>query len=293
MLTLRLPSVLAEPFAVLEAGAAAVLSDAAMLQVFSRLQVVGFEPLPGECARLIQLHGPPHQFFPIMGGARTERRPYFLTPDPQFSSLLPPDRAILNACWERDLGFFPVNQIEVDVVDVGRYLLDRCIPAIQFCCINVPGGELDLLLGLQPFLTHSVLGMRIKVFVTPLYADQPLFGDIDSFLRARAFQLFALTDGAPRLHRRSVPLQVAGAGQLIALSALYLRNYHDLRRRGDISSLRTLAVLAGALGFHDYAVQVVQALLTDGGMNEQERTEVVEARSSYLTTLLAGGVRLE
>jgi FkbM family methyltransferase len=288
---LTIPSVSAQPFVMVEAGARETPLDSSLLRAFPRLEVVGFEPDPDECRRLTERHRAPHRFFPVALGSRCERRILYRTPVPHYSSLFPPDAATLDPCWERDLGFFPAAEMETTLADLDTFLPSQGIAAAHFMQIDTQGGELEVLEGAHHFLRSSVLGVRVEVFLNPLYTGQPLFDDIERYLQTRGFQLFALTDIPYRLHRRTLPPGRAGKGQPVALDALYLRDFRELTRENRSNSLATLAMLASALGFHDYAAQIVQALLADCRLEPTAREELSAAQRPYVAALLLAGDR--
>jgi Methyltransferase FkbM domain len=59
--------------------------------------------------------------------------------------------------------------------------------------VDVQGAELDVLRGAETSLA-SVRMLELEVEFQPLYERQPLFGDVDHFLRERGFVLWRLRD---------------------------------------------------------------------------------------------------
>ena len=76
---------------------------------------------------------------------------------------------------------------------------------------------------MQHTLTRSIFGVEVEVEFIEMYQDQPLFNEVDSFMRERGFHLFDL-----KLFywRRKSGLGFDGnrRGQLVHGDALYLRN---------------------------------------------------------------------
>jgi hypothetical protein len=118
--------------------------------------------------------------------------------------------------------------------------------------LDVQGGELDVLMGAGRTL-DTTLGIQAEVEFAPIYVDQPLFADIDRFLRGRGFQLFDLS----RYHvRRSNAGPAPTRGQLLWGHALYLRDY-----RGLTPELAArLAIVAMVLELPDLAADIVTSL---------------------------------
>lgn len=64
---------------------------------------------------------------------------------------------------------------------------DIAIPDADFLKIDTQGSELSILKGASNTL-QSVLGLEIEVEFLPLYKDQPLFGEICTFLSNHEFE---------------------------------------------------------------------------------------------------------
>jgi hypothetical protein len=134
-------------------------------------------------------------------------------------------------------------------------VLDACleaneVPRADFIELDVQGGELEVLSGAVRTLAGT-LGIQAEVEFAPMYVGQPLFADIDAFLRGRGFQLFDLS----RYHvRRSSAVRTRG--QLLWGHALYLR---DHRLLGPEPAAR-LAIVAMLLDLPDLAADIVAAL---------------------------------
>lgn len=271
-----------------EAGARETLLDDAVRQAFPHLQVVGFEPDTAECQRLSALHGPPHRFFPVAVGARSETRTFYRARYPWYSSLLPPNDAFLADYWEGILRFATVQRGSMPVVDLDTFLPAQGIESMDFWQIDIQGGELEALAGARSFLEGSLLGLRVEVSFHPMYAGQPLFADIDAFVRPYGFALWDLYTIPHKLHRRGLPPSSSGGGQIASGDALYLRNHRQLLDRGLALPAQKLAQLASALGFHDYAVEIAQDVLTSSQTGE-DGAALRDAIRSYSSALLHPG----
>jgi hypothetical protein len=107
----------------------------------------------------------------------------------------------------------------------------------------------------------ACLGLEIEVEFTALYQHQPLFADVDRFLRARGFVLWRLSQlvhyserPLPGLTRSEtqfysdIPtLMTAGAGRLFWGHAVYFRDYQALEHsRAGVRSALVLAALLDA-----------------------------------------------
>src|ERR1700740_820321 len=108
-----------------------------------------------------------------------------------------------------------------------------------FLDLDTQGSELEILQGAKRFLSTSIVALKCEVEFSPLYEKQPLFGDVDRFLRECGFVLFDLSRS--RYRRENFPRHALTRGQLLWGDALYFREHacFALEARGcRCSSLR-------------------------------------------------------
>jgi hypothetical protein len=94
---------------------------------------------------------------------------------------------------------------------------------------DTQGTELSILRGAQRSLDETLVSVELEVEFVQLYRDQPLFPDIDLFMRNHGFMLVDLGNLLCHKWRNSVSLG-GRKGQLLAADALYLRSPDGLRK---------------------------------------------------------------
>jgi FkbM family methyltransferase len=197
--------------------------------------LIGFDPDPAECARLNEAAGDParERYEPLALGASNGETTLHLARDPQSSSLYPPDA--------RAIGRYPelwrheprgTQTIVTSTIDSWAQGVD--LAPIDALKIDVQGAELDVLRGAQQRL-ESVRVIETEVEFQQLYEGQPLFCDVDRFLRERGFGLWRLREihhcGLARA-RRGEPVFGVGdyvehtrlGGQIAWANAVYVRD---------------------------------------------------------------------
>ena len=142
-------------------------------------------------------------------------------------------------------------------------------PEIDFIKLDAQGAELRILRGATATL-ESVWGLEIEVEFTAIYQGQPLFSDVDPFVRARGFELLDLE----RYYwaRTSVPDMARTSGQLVFADALYFKRQDEVERilsSIDWPSLRAgrfrrLLALLYVYRRNDYALQLLERLTASG-----------------------------
>jgi FkbM family methyltransferase len=214
---------------------------------------IGFDADADECARMNAAARPGHRYLPAFLGASTARRTFKVTASPACSSFLEPNLAFLESFGGLADGFRVEREIIVDTMTLDACLQGQSVAA-DFLELDTQGTELDILRGSRATLAASVVGLQVEVEFAPMYVDQPLFADVDSFLRAEGFQLFDLS--RYRARRASLPAAMPTRGQLLWGHALYLRRVETVT---DARAAR-LAVVAALSGCRDYAAEVLDRL---------------------------------
>ena len=255
-----------------------------MPRPFKRLggaEYVGIEADAEECVRLNASARPRHRYLQAVLGRASEARTFHLTRNPASASLLEPNHDFLAQFLELRDSFVVEREVTVNTIPLDRCLADHQIPRADFLELDVQGSELDVLMGAERTL-GATLGVQAEVEFAPMYVGQPLFADVDSFLRARGFQLFDLS----RYHVRRTTLDAAIAtrGQLLWGHALYLREDGVL----DPPMSARLAVLAGLLDFADLAGAILTRLAASAGSREARRA--AERARDILTVPRDGGL---
>jgi FkbM family methyltransferase len=208
---------------------------------------------------------------PLALGKSTGESTLYATKSLDCSSLYPPNESYV----KRFNGYQDSLQLEFSV-DLETTTLDAFCKAeginqIDFLQIDVQGAELDVLEGASEILEQSVMGVQAEVEFSRLYVNQPLFADVDIYLRKRNFALFDLaTDNYwCRCTRACSPVRSsARAGQLIWADAFYFRDPIQDNTTSAIKEpkrILKLACIADILGFPDYALELLDYLTVHHG----------------------------
>jgi FkbM family methyltransferase len=214
---------------------------AAML-LAGEADIVGFEPNPAAMAELEKAKGPNEIYLPIAVGDGA-RHKLHICQAPGMTSLLRPNPAVLGLFH----GFPGWGQVKA-TVEVDTVRLDD-VPAAagaDLIKLDVQGAELMVLQHSEATLAQTLV-IQSEVEFLPMYIDQPLFSDIESFLRQRGFMFHRFH---PQISRVIQPLLVnhdiyAGMSQLLWADAIFVR---DLTR---LECLSDRALLATAKIMHD------------------------------------------
>jgi FkbM family methyltransferase len=252
------------------------------------VEMVGFEPDEVECKRLAESDqtGGRVRFLPYALGGGRARRTFHMCQQPRCSSLYPPNEAFA-ASFAAGIAdsMRLVRTIEMDVqpldeIAAAEGLRPDCLK------IDVQGAELEVLQGGERML-GSVKLVELEVEFNPQYVGQPLFGEIDTYMRTQGFALLGLRRTLWRRRAAIGPgLSVAG-GQIVHGDVLYINE----RRLGagptDRVELAKWLLLLSAYRQHDYVLELLDRSPAAAALPAETR----QALAASLTTPPRPGAR--
>jgi FkbM family methyltransferase len=232
------------------------------------INLIGFDPDSEECARIAReyLGRSNVQLVPAALGATTGPATLHQTVEPACSSLYPPALELLRlrpelACIDR------VNSKSVHLNTLDNWSEAAGVTGLDYLKLDTQGSELDVLHGAERAL-GSVRALEVEVEFNEIYRGQPLFGDVDRFLRERGFVLWRLnhlvhygfagtSSHIPfpdRHYFDSRAVSVTGqGGQLYWGHAHYVRKETAFESEADWRNCLRDACLTAALGYSDLA----------------------------------------
>ncbi len=244
--------------AVLDVGAAMDEAPAyGSLVQAGRARIIGFEPDAVECARLNRIYGPPHQFLPHFVGDG-EEAVFHETNWSMTGSLYEPNSELLNLF--QNLGEY-VQPVARHPVQTKRLDDMAEIDDVDFFKIDVQGAELSVFRNASRALAGALF-VQTEVEFVELYKGQPLFADVDTFLRASGFRFHAFQYVAGRAFKPLIANDDPNAAfrQVLWADAIYARDWMRLEEL-SFEKLRNYAVLAHDLfASFDLAHLVLSAL---------------------------------
>jgi FkbM family methyltransferase len=265
-------------------------------------RLIGFDADPQECEALARRHAHvPGAVFPAVAlGADDGSATLHVTEEPACSSLFEPD--VDFARRRAGMKAFGVQHTEpVRTTPLAAWAERSAVTRFDVMKLDVQGAELDVLRGAGE-LVDPVRALDLEVAFHPVYRDQPLFSDVDRFLRAHGFLLWrigeqthhALPDAGRAGHADDVHIYGgwasrlrAGGGQLLWARARYVHaEVADPPRRRPWHEHLRAACAAWSLYLDDLALAGVRRAARAGAPSElaatAERLERHAARREWL-----------
>ncbi len=191
---------------------------------------------------------PRYEFVCAAVGPRAGAVDLYVTRQEGCSSTLRPNHALL-AQFPDASRFDVVRTAKVMARPLDQLLREHGVDRVDFVKLDTQGSELSILKESTSALASAV-GVEVEVEFLPLYEGQPLFGEVDGFLRAQGFDLFDLNRGYWQRSARPA----VGRGQLVFADALYFRSAESLVKASSRAgqSLANAVLAAAAYGYLDY-----------------------------------------
>jgi len=156
------------------------------------------------------------------------------------------------------------------------------ISAVDFVKIDVQGGELAILQGGEKFFRENIIGLEAEVEFSPMYKEQPLFSDVDVFVRDKlGLELWDIRRAHWKYKQKNyrAPLK----GRLIFGDALYLRPVSTLGEwlssmdKGVAKSkLHALINTSIAYGFLDYTATIIATSFFGEYLTKEEERAIIK-----------------
>ena len=253
-----------------------------------QVRLIGFEADVVECERLNQQGaGSNKRFYPVALHRDKGRRTFYSTAYPAGSGFYQPDMKQVQRFPDR-VNLAVVKTVDLSTVDFDSFASENSIEYTDFMKLDTESAELDILKGAIGSLKKSIIGLSIEIWFQPWHIGQPVFSDVDAFLRPLGFRLFDLA--AYRMSREALPevtiSPVPGPtrrGQVISGEVLYLRdgaaeiaNESLLGDGWDDIKIMKLASIMELFCLPDCAIELIQVAQREGFLQDRDVNHLVD-----------------
>lgn len=217
--------------------------------------VVGFDSNPGSLEGLNARKGPHETYLPY-AIADGKQRILHVTACQGMSSIFTPNRQVLNLfsgfpLWGHVMSAEPIETKRLDDVPEAK--------GVEYIKLDIQGASLLALSHAKECL-KTALVVEAEVEFMPIYEGQPLFSDVELFMREQGFQFHRFYELASRM---MTPLtdpndKFAGMSQLLWSDAIFIRDMTKLDNLTDEQLLKMAIILHDCYRSFD----VVARLLT-------------------------------
>ena len=219
-------------------------------------EVIGFEPNPTALAALNQQKSSLETYLPFAVGDGNDHT-FYRCQAPGMSSLLQPNMEMLSYFH----GFLEWGKV-IDKIPIKTYRLDdlKAVKSIDYLKIDIQGGELMVFQNGQQKLKNALV-IHTEVEFLPLYKDQPLFAEVELFLRGLGFVFHRFE---PLVSRVVKPLMLrnnpyAGLSQQVWADAIFIKPFTQLDTLSNDALLKYAVILHDIYGSYDIVLRALLA----------------------------------
>ena len=156
-----------------------------LIENFPGSKLIGFEPDEEASEKLNSAANEGFKYFPYALGKANEKRKFYITNHPMCSSLYKPNEDLIKFYNNFEVAYLK-KEIEIQTITLDNFIDKNEIGKIDFMKIDVQGAELDVFQGSTKAL-KNILQVVCEVEFIENYKNQPLFGDVCSFLKKYNF----------------------------------------------------------------------------------------------------------
>ena len=157
------------------------------------------------------------------------------------------------------------NKITISTKTIDNLVGSGELTDLDFMKIDVQGAELEVFRGGTDYLKNNLVGLEVEVEFSPIYKDQPLFAEVDTFVRQElGLELWDIRKTYWKYSQKNK--QNACKGRLIFGDALYLRAIPTLDAwllgmdsEKAKTKLHMLIISSLAYGYLDYAEAILNS----------------------------------
>ncbi|HVZ01634.1 MAG TPA: FkbM family methyltransferase [Dongiaceae bacterium] len=245
-----------------------------------------FEPDAAACEAQAAQKRPGESWFPVALGGHTGTGRLYVLKKPSGSSLYPPNEPMLNRFGPTSYGTLD-KVLDVPLMTLSDFIDKYRRPLPNLVKLDVQGAELDILKAVRPEHWRDLLAVQAEVEFVEFYRGQPLFHDIDAFMRAHGFVMFDFlpvrsyrfdrdqSHGLMRRHLNIVKNRRDISCRLIAGDAFYIRPTEEIAASGDLARALKLFTVLLVYRFLDEALWLVEALQAKGTVSAADAAALI------------------
>ncbi len=225
------------------------------------VRVIAFEPNRDACDKANHLTEPlpaDIHVYPYAVSGICGRQTLYETNAGMCSSRYKPNEDLLRRYAGLEVSYLK-DTCEIDVITLDAFMEEENIQECDFIKIDIQGAELDVFKAAKKALPQ-VIGVCTEVEWAQLYENQPLFGDVDAFLRQYGLQMHHfLGVGQRPIKDTAFQLQQ----QALWSDAIYFPSLEAVDNLTEDKLLK-LAIMASMYDAHDlaqYALSRYDALI--------------------------------
>ncbi|MCM8530830.1 MAG: FkbM family methyltransferase [Lentisphaeraceae bacterium] len=269
------------PITVIDCGARGALEKSRWKDWLAPVTIYGFDADNEECNIIKaqeKTNNITYKAIPsCLSNSSKDNVPFYITANPGGNSLYKPNEKFAKrlkhiennkVCSHYDnVRLSKIEPINTSTLD--EWAKNENIHSIDFIKLDLQGAELNTLQGAEELLTNC-LAIEVEVEFVHMYFNQPLFADVDIYLRSQDFVFynFLYTHGGHYAGRVDSPITIKAPpnfpshtqkiyGQLLSADAYYMRDVIADNTDTDLLQLLKLICFSEINGQVEYSFELL------------------------------------
>ena len=169
--------------------------------------------------------------------------------------------------WDNDPGGSAlVEKITIETVTLDN-VMERekdILPAPDFLSLDTQGSELEIIKGGLNTINSNVVAIQTEASLVPIYENQPLFGEIESYLRQLGFEVASFDVHEVNYMSDRTPIGFGGLGFPRQADVLFLRTEETMENVSDKTlSLLKQAFICFVYKYFDKTYEILSSISLD------------------------------
>lgn len=251
------------PLGLIDVGARGDV-DPALMQMAGATAVLGFEPDKAEAERLKQQVNKSWasvSIEPVALAEHSGEARLYLASEPNNHSLRRPNPLFTKRYRMEKFVEVGSEPLQTTTLDHVLFDLHPQEPGLgEIIKVDTQGTELDILKGAARTLETRTAAVICEVEFAPIYQDQPLFSDVEQWMRSKGFVFFGFSEQHGRSRKFLDKRELGGRERLLWSDAIFFKDplAVPMPAKGNERLADCLIVSALMLGFYDYALEVAE-----------------------------------
>jgi len=209
----------------------------------------------------------------------------YMNQSPGTSSVFKPNMKILENFHDSHR-FNSEKALHLHARTIDSLSTEGLITEMDFVKIDTQGGELEILKGGERFLRDNIIGLEIEVEFVEMYEGQPLFSEIDNFIRKNlGLELWDLRK--TYWHHKKYSQKQPIKGKIIFGDVLYFRSIESIDewlsgkdQKYASRKISALIMSAFAYGYLDYVAHLIDSDLVKKHLSSDLRNSIQKELNS-------------
>ncbi len=265
------------------------------LPFLGAISVDAIEPDTVACKAQSEAKRPNEHWFPIGLGGKTGTTTLYLLSKPSGSSIFPPSTKNMIDYSGESYGTV-AREVPIDLMTFSDFITTYKRPLPNLVKLDTQGSELEILKSLNTEHHSELLAIQTEVEVVEMYKGQPLFFELDAFMRGQGYILYDFLPVCQNRYKNDQEffflkkyLGLAKnrkdmSSRLLAGDAFYIKSPEEVLQAANRVECAKLLLILTIHRFYDEAFWFIEEAEVRGIFKNEEIIQLIAAVKAQAPT---------